>query len=72
MDCSVGKLSGAAPLSTLNKHQQDDLVFYNLMASGLIHFHNTNSFDIELTMMFAEFYQPGKLAKLEKWSLHVI
>ena len=47
-------------------------VFYNLMASGLIHFHNTNSFDIELTMMFAEFYQPGKLAKLEKWSLHVI
>ena len=47
-------------------------VYYNLMASGLIHIHNTNSFDIELTMMFAEFYQPGKLAKLEKWSLHVI
>ena len=36
-------------------------VYYNLMASGLIHFHNTNSFHIGPKRIFTEFNSLKKL-----------
>ena len=47
-------------------------VFYNLMASALIHFHNTNSFDIGPTRIFTEFYQPEEIAKRDQCSLYYL